>query len=170
MRFVDAQIMKDRRTFHRGWLALLGVAGLLAACSPQEPAAASTTPSAPDGKAVFMRVCATCHQANGVGVPSVFPPLAGSSIVAGDPDRLIRIVLHGLQGPIEIDGKTFVGVMPAQGGQLDDAEIAAVLTYVRGAWGHRAAAVAPENVARIRAGTTRTTLWTWAELNAAGSP
>lgn len=157
--------MNDRRTFLGVSFVVACGAAWLSGCAPKSSEAEPAGPAV-EGKSVYLRVCATCHQVNGSGVPSVFPPLARSSVVAGDVDRLIRIVLHGLQGPIEIDGATFVGVMPAQGAQLNDAEVAAVLTYVRGAWGQRAGAVPPEAVARIRSGTTRSTMWTWAELNA----
>lgn len=118
-----------------------------------------------EGKKVYARVCFACHQPTGLGLPSVFPPLAGAEQVAGDPARLIRIVLHGLQGPIKVKGVTYTNIMPPHGPQLKDAEIADVLTYVRQEWGNKAGPVTAEAVTKIRAAEkARTTMWTWAEL------
>jgi len=142
----------------------------LTACGPGKNAAAPTqaeaaTPGdAGAGQRIYLRVCFVCHQPNGLGVPGAFPPLAGSTIVAGDPDRLIRIVLHGLQGPVEVNGTTFNNTMPAQGAVLKDFEIANALTYVRSAWGNHATPVTVEAVTHVRATVKRDTMWTWAEL------
>jgi mono/diheme cytochrome c family protein len=167
-------------------LALLAAA-LFTGCGPSEkPASTSAaTPAAPPtaprptataqpvgtpgdaqaGNAVYMRVCFACHQANGLGLPGAFPPLAGSSIVTeADTGKIIRIVLHGLQGPIEVKGVKFNSLMPAQGAQLNDKEIADALTYVRNAWGNTAAPVTVEAVAGVRAQVQRPTPWTWDEL------
>jgi len=149
--------------------AILLGAGVMAftACGPSAPSAADTpTPGdAEAGQRVYLRVCFVCHQPTGLGVPGSFPPLAGNPVVAGSPDRLIRIVLHGLQGPVEVGGKPFNGVMPAQGAALKDFEIANVLTYVRSAWGNNAPPVSIEAVTQVRAGLRRDKPWTWAELN-----
>lgn len=108
------------------------------------------------GKRVFTANCAACHQPTGLGVPGAFPPLAGSEWVqSGDwhgDNHLVRVVLHGLQGPIDVEGKAFNGVMPPWQ-QLKDEEIAAVLTYIRNEWGNSAPPVTPEHVAKIRAET-----------------
>lgn len=117
------------------------------------------------GKAVFLRACASCHQANGAGVKGVFPPLTDRAIIGGDPVRLIRIVLHGLQGPVEVEGVRYDGVMPAHGASLKDHEIANLLTYMRRTWGGDAAVITREDVAAERAGTSRKTMWSWAELD-----
>jgi mono/diheme cytochrome c family protein len=117
-----------------------------------------------DGKRVYETVCGACHQADGSGVQGLFPPLAGSSWVQGDEVRLIRVILHGLMGEIEVGGVTYSGMMPPFG-SLRDPEVAAVATYVRGAWGNEAAAVTTATVARIRAADAqRRTPWTSAEL------
>lgn len=147
----------------------------LAACSRSEPAApADAAESAADvlarqmlaGKNAFTRTCATCHQANGQGVPAVFPPLAGSPILTeADPGKIIRATLHGLQGPIEVSGHTFNSVMPAQGPLLNDADLAAALTYARNSWGNKAPAVTAEQVSVIRLTVKRDKFWTWEELN-----
>jgi mono/diheme cytochrome c family protein len=128
--------------------------------------AAGTPGDAEAGKAVYMRVCFACHQPTGLGLPGAFPPLAGSSIVTeADPGKIIRIVLHGLQGPIEVKGVKYNSMMPPHGPQLKDKEIADVLTYVRNTWENKATAVTVEAVAEVRAkDAARTTPWTWAEL------
>lgn len=121
------------------------------------------------GQQTYMMVCFACHQPTGLGLPPLFPPLAGSDWVdAPKPDRLIRIVLHGVTGPITISGKPFVSpapMMPPQGASLNDKQIADVLTYVRNSWGHKASAVTPEEVKAIRdAEKAKAGMWTEAEL------
>ena len=119
----------------------------------------------PDGKVVYSTTCAACHQATGEGVEGTYPPLAGSEIVNGDENKVIRIVLNGLTGPVEVAGETYSGMMPPWGGVLKDPEIAAVLTYVRSTWGNKGAPITTAKVAAIRAATaSRTTPWTAAEL------
>ena len=97
--------------------------------------------AAPDGRQLFTTKCQACHQANGQGLPGVFPPLAGSSWVKDVPDVPIQILLHGLNGSIEVAGATYSGSMPAFGEQMSDAELAAVLSFIRGEWGNAAPAV-----------------------------
>src|SRR5690606_12778887 len=104
-----------------------------------------------DGAAVFAARCAACHQANGQGLPGVFPPLAGSEWVTGDATRLAKILLHGVQGPITVKGVTYSGAMPGFKDQLDDAAIAAVASYARSQWGNGAAPVDADTVAAARA-------------------
>jgi len=143
--------------------------------SPAKPAAttgAATTAAAakeqlPDGKQVFSTTCAACHQASGEGVPGVYPPLAGSEWVTGDEAKVVRILLHGVTGPIEVAGETFNSMMPPWGATLKDADIAAVLTYARSTWGNKGTPITAAKVASIRAATaSRTTPWTAAELAA----
>jgi len=127
--------------------------------------AAAVPAAAVSGQAVFESRCAACHQANGQGLPGAFPPLAGSEYVLGEEERVVRIVLHGLQGAVTVKGQTFNGAMPAWADVMSDAEIAAVLTYIRSSWGNSAEAIAVEKVAQARAATAgRTTPWTAAEL------
>jgi mono/diheme cytochrome c family protein len=126
-----------------------------------EPPTAATV----NGQAVFESRCAACHQASGQGLPGAFPPLAGSEYVLGEEDPVVRIVLHGLQGPVTVKGQTYNGAMPAWANVLSDAEIAAVLTYIRSAWGNAAEAIDAERVAQQRSATTgRTAPWTAGEL------
>lgn len=88
--------------------------------------------AAVDGKALFAAQCAACHQATGKGLPGVFPPLDGSEWVHGEPRILANILLHGIDGEIEVEGQKFKGQMPAFA-QLSDAELAGVASYIRGA-------------------------------------
>jgi putative membrane-bound dehydrogenase-like protein len=107
------------------------------------------------GREGFVTHCAPCHQTDGSGMARLGAPLRNSKWVLGPEDPLIRIVLNGLAGDL---------LMPAMG-TLDDRQLAAILTYVRGAWGHDAAPVAPETVSRIRAGSAgRQAPWTAKEL------
>ena len=108
------------------------------------------------GRQGFRTYCAPCHQTDGSGMQRLAAPLRSSKWVLGDEEPLIRIVLHGLQGDL---------LMPPMG-TLDDRQLSAVLTYIRGAWGHRASAISPETVARIRAASQgRLAPWTTSELS-----
>jgi mono/diheme cytochrome c family protein len=121
---------------------------------------------AQDGKALYAR-CTACHQETGKGIPNAFPPLAGSSWVTGPASRAIAIVLHGVQGPLKVGTATYNGVMIAYGtGQpMTDAEVAAVVTYIRTSWGNKASAVTAAQVAQVRAATkARKGAFTEAEL------
>ncbi len=103
------------------------------------------------GKKIFLSTCATCHQANGLGVPGQYPPLAGSEWAQGPEERVIRIVLQGLNGPITVNGTDFNNVMAPLGAVLKDEQIANVLSYVRAELGNKAPEVQPETVAKVRA-------------------
>ena len=122
------------------------------------------------GKKVFTKQCALCHQATGAGVPGVYPPLFGSDWVTGSEERLAKILVNGLNGPIEVAGATYNGNMPAFGStaapvQLKNRDIAAVLTYIRQEWGNAAAPVSEERVAQMVADYgSRTAAWTAEEL------
>lgn len=121
------------------------------------------------GKRLYNQVCATCHQISGTGVPGVYPPLAASEWVTGSEERLIRILLHGLQGPIEVAGNTYNGNMPAFGAgstyNWNDERISHVLTYIRSEWGNAAAPISAEQVTAIREATAgHTAQYTAAEL------
>lgn len=94
-------------------------------------------------------VCVGCHQNNGDGMPPMYPPLRGSPWVTGRPELLALVLLHGLQGPLELDGVQFDQAMPASP-LVSDAEIAAIMTYVRHAWGNEASPVTADQVAEIR--------------------
>ena len=139
----------------------LGAAALLAA---RGPAATGAPPQQRTGQQIFAGTCAACHQAQGEGT-EVYPPLANSEYVTGPEARLVRILLHGLTGEIEIEGQMYNGLMPGWAPTLNDAEVAAVATYIRASWGNQAPPVTAATVAQLRAAyATRTTPWTLAEL------
>jgi mono/diheme cytochrome c family protein len=104
------------------------------------PVAAAGAAAAVDGKQLFGAKCVACHQASGLGVAGVFPPLAGAEWVVGDEKVLVSILLHGVQGELVVKGATYNGAMPAFG-TLADEELAAVLTYIRSDWGNQAAPI-----------------------------
>jgi mono/diheme cytochrome c family protein len=142
--------------------------GIAAAAAGQAAAAMADPVTA--GKAVYQKNCQVCHQATGRGVPGAFPPVVGSEWVTGPPERLLRIVLDGLHGPIQVAGATFDGAMPAWKDVLKDEEIAAVATYIRQWAPNQAPAVTSAAVAAVRAATgSRTTPWTAAQLQQAGA-
>ena len=108
------------------------------------------------GKALYSKegFCITCHQADGKGLPgSGFPPLSGTEWVTGSEDRLIKIILKGLMGPIVVEGKNYEGMVPMTPfeGMLNDQELAAVATYVRNSFGNKASVISPEKVKEVRA-------------------
>ncbi|MEX2205377.1 MAG: copper-containing nitrite reductase [Myxococcota bacterium] len=101
------------------------------------------------GKAVYMGTCSTCHQLEGQGLASVFPPLAKSDYLMADKQRSIHTVLGGLQGPIVVNGQTYNNVMPPLA-NFTDHEIADVLTFVRNSFGNQGDAVTDAEVAAVR--------------------
>jgi mono/diheme cytochrome c family protein len=104
------------------------------------------------GKQVYDVTCITCHQADGLGVQRMNPPLVKTKWILGDKKALANIVLKGLQGgEIEIDGDSFHNPMPPQEALLSDLQIADVLTYVRNSFGNKASAVSPADVKAARA-------------------
>ena len=106
------------------------------------------------GAEVFNREghCITCHQSDGKGLPAAqFPPIAGSEWITGSEERLIKLTLHGLQGPIKVKGTHYPGVVPMTPFKmLSDEEIAAVLTFVRNTFGNKASVITPTNVKKVR--------------------
>jgi mono/diheme cytochrome c family protein len=132
------------------------------------------------GKSLYGQTCIQCHQATGQGVPLSYPPLAGSDIVQGDPERLIRIVLDGLKDPIMLNGeqRTFPNKMPPfspgmPGGLYNwsDAKISYVLSYVRQEWGNKAGIITADDVTAVHAKIAdRKVEWTMKELPAATAP
>jgi mono/diheme cytochrome c family protein len=103
------------------------------------------------GKKIFAANCQTCHQANGLGVPGQYPPLAGSEFTTGGSRRPAMIVLKGLQGPVTVKGQKFgTAVMQPWDKTLTDQKIADVLTYERSAWGNNASPVTAEQISSLR--------------------
>lgn len=118
------------------------------------------------GKQVYSQTCIACHGMDGQGVPGAFPPIDGSPwITTKELSVPIRVVLHGLMGPIEVNGATYNSVMAPLGHTLDDNQIADVLTYVRQSWSNDASAVSAADVTKVRKATSsRTQMWTAEEL------
>jgi mono/diheme cytochrome c family protein/glucose/arabinose dehydrogenase len=145
-------------------LAALSWPGKTGASEPETPPLAEEEQARfARGRELYAQGCASCHLASGLGEPGKGPPLRGSPWVLESEDTLARILLHGLEGPLELFGERWSAEMPAL--VAGDGDLAAVMTYVRREWGHRAGPVAPAKVARIRAETsTRTRPWTVDEL------
>jgi len=121
--------------------------------APKAVAAGGPVAFEPDvakGEQLFLANCAACHQATGLGVPGAFPPLAKSPWVAGAEERLIKAILAGLAGEIEVNGQKYNGNMPNIGAGLKDAQVAHIATYVRQAWGNQAGPVMDSKVAEVR--------------------
>lgn len=140
--------------------------------APAQGAANLSSPADPQllGRRVFSQTCAACHQPGGLGIPGLFPPLAGSEWVLGSTwcgdNHLVTILLHGVQGPIDVGGKSYNNSMPAWI-NLDDKQIAAVLNHVRSEWGNSAPAISPEFVQEIRKQSAgRRNPWSQKELRA----
>jgi len=103
-----------------------------------------------EGLILYNSYCAACHQRDGRGDNNRYPPLAGSEWITGDRQRLIGVLLKGLQGEIQVSGKTYNGVMPAHGAFLDDHAIASILTYVQGRYNKVHTPIASEEVTKVR--------------------
>jgi mono/diheme cytochrome c family protein len=136
--------------------------------APADAAAAAPSPELlAEGKKQYMAICVACHQPTGAGLPSVFPPLIKNEYVSGDPTRLASMILKGVAGPMTVDGKPYNNMMPGQETVLNDAKIAAILTYVRSSFGNSFPPVTPEVVANARKQfADRKIPWTEAELKA----
>ena len=122
------------------------------------------------GKTIYGKegYCITCHQPDGKGLPAAgFPPLSQTKWVTGSQDRLIRVILKGLHGPLTVNGKKYQGQVPMTpfGGLLKDEEVAAIATYVRNSFGNKAGVVTPQKVKAVRAATkSKTGFYAPAEL------
>lgn len=104
-----------------------------------------------EGMKVYNTACVACHQGNGQGLAGQFPPLAGSEwVLTEGPNRIIRIVLHGVSGPLTVKGAEYNNAMPPWKDSLTDKQIASVLTYIRGEWGNKAGPVTEEQVKKWR--------------------
>lgn len=114
-----------------------------------KPAAKSAAAIKLPGQLIYEQNCLTCHQANGSGVPNLNPPLRGTDWVLGDKNRLINVLLKGLQGQ-EIEGDMYDNAMPAHD-FLDDTQMADVLTYIRSNFGNKAEAITADEVKAVRA-------------------
>ncbi|MEK6476503.1 cytochrome c [Catalinimonas sp. 4WD22] len=100
------------------------------------------------GQEIYSSYCVSCHMSEGQGVPGAFPPLAESDYLMADKERSIRTVMHGLEGEIVVNGKTYNNIMTPLG--LTNEEIAHVLNYVRNSWGNEGEVVTFEEVEAVR--------------------
>ncbi len=117
------------------------------------------------GKQLYLLTCGSCHQLHGRGQDGLAPSLLNSDWVLGSAERMTRIVLHGLQGPIVVKDKEWNLFMPGLAEVMDDEQLASVMTYVRREWGHMASPVEPDLVAAVRAKyADRVDMWTVEEL------
>ena len=117
--------------------------------STQQPPAANKDERMARGKLIYNTVCMACHQAEGQGIPQAFPPLAKSDYLNADTKRAISTVLHGLTGPVTVNGAVYNSVMPQLG--LNDEQVANALTYVYSQWGNNGTEVLPSTVKEVRA-------------------
>jgi mono/diheme cytochrome c family protein len=162
-------------------LFTLGALLTLAACgggdqapppdAPPPIPASTPTPGDPaaflaKGQATYQQICVSCHQADGTGMPGVYPPLDGSEWLTGDARVPIAIVLHGMMGPITVAGQTYDNMMTAWGAMLSDEDAAAVVSYVRATYGNGAGPVTAADVAAIREAEGQRGPWTADEVKA----
>ena len=121
--------------------------------SPEEKEALRLERKISSGEKIFAGRCASCHQANGLGIEGQFPPLANSEWVAADPAVITSIILKGLKGEIVVNGKTYgtSAAVNMAAVPISDREIANVSTYVRQAWGNTSAEVTEDFVSELRA-------------------
>ena len=122
------------------------------------------------GEQIYNKTCGQCHQASGLGAAGQFPPLCGSEwVLEPDPARVIRIALQGAQGPLMVKGQEWNQIMSLNATTLNisDADLAAVLSYIRNAWGNRAPIVTAAQIKAVKEDTQgRAIHWTAQELNA----
>ena len=122
------------------------------AAAESEPVPQSVEQQVELGRRLYA-TCAVCHQAEGGGLPGVYPPLKDSEWVTGDRasvEKLARIVLYGLRGEVTVRGEKYMAPMPGFGGLWKDYQIAAVLTFIRSAWGNKGGPVTAEQIAAVR--------------------
>lgn len=122
-------------------------------------ARASDTPIANEtkGAAIYRTKCSFCHQLNGTGLKRLYPPLAGSERVLGDPREVAMIVLNGMQGPIMVKGEPYDNAMPGWRNFLPPADIAEVINHVRTSWGNNASPITAAFVDSLQRATASKT-------------
>ncbi|WP_374607597.1 copper-containing nitrite reductase [Thermomonas sp.] len=139
---VDAVYIGDR--------AQPNMQAVSAAASSAKAGALSIEEQIAAGKALFTGTCSTCHQPDGKGMEGVFPPLAASDYIKADPKSVPRVILHGLVGPVKVNGKDYNSNMPPMS-QLTDDEVANISTYVLNSWGNPGGRVTKADAAAARA-------------------
>ena len=140
---------KEVDAMYLGGRAQPNLAAVTTAATAQKEGKLTQDDQVKAGQALFAGTCSTCHQPNGEGMAGVFPPLAKSSVLAANPKRIVEIMMHGLNGPVTVNGKQYNSTMPAQT-QLTDDEIANIGTYVLNSWGNPGGRITKEEVAQRR--------------------
>ncbi len=129
------------------------------------PSSSGTSGAALNGASLFVANCSSCHGAYGAGITVAFPPLNGSSVVQGDKETLIKILLDGLQGQVTVKGDQYNGMMPSFGEVLSDEEISATLIYIRSMPGNTSGGISTGEVNKVRNETSaHQQAWTANEL------
>ena len=134
----------------------------------QKPLDPETQLLAERGEQLFTAQCSGCHGADGAGITGLAPSLLGSDRIVRAPEQLIRIVLHGLSGPIDVQGEQWNNLMPGHSevAGFDDEGISGLVTWLRRSWGHNRSPISPQAVAEIRAeNQERMIPWTDEELS-----
>ena len=154
----------SQHTWNQWVVAVTWTAALLTSCTARPRAPAPPAATVSSGGELFQSYCAACHQYDGQAVGEA-PPLDNSPWVIGPADRLIKIVLHGVRGKMEVQGKTYNREMPGFGQILSDEAAAALLTFVRSRFGAPEEPISVAMVNRVRtANEGRTDYWTVGEL------
>ena len=169
-RFIDyalKQVVKSLKPQFVPVLASLTFGGNAKQAAYVKQIASATAVVEHPGKLVYDALCLNCHQPEGKGLPGIYPSIVGSDWLKGDPARIIKVLLHGLSGPIRVNGEEFKQLaplpMPPMG--LDDQQMADVLSYVRASFGNKAPGVTPAQVKAVRDATAgRSGFWTQHEL------
>ncbi|MEM7603541.1 MAG: cytochrome c, partial [Verrucomicrobiota bacterium] len=124
-----------------------------------------------EGEVHYQRVCMGCHQVHGNGQQYLAPPLVGSEWVLGSTNRLIALTMDGVEGPIEVLGKTYTApeIQPLMPGlrlnpEANDEQLAAILTYVRNAWGNASPPIETKELTKYRNSTEVRAPWPAHEL------
>lgn len=133
-------------------IVLVGGLQLLKSDKKANNAVAKETPGKMNqlGKEIYDQHCMACHQKDGSGVSAMYPPVVQNPRVLGDKQQLIKIILEGQEGQIEVNGQVYNGVM-APYDFLSNEEVASVLTYIRKNFKNDAKAISPEEVQQVRA-------------------
>ncbi len=158
----EAQVItEEERAIMRDWVE----SGAPRGVAPTYSGTQSKAERIDHGRRLFTTICAACHQPSGQGIPSRFPPLAGSDFLNGDKHRAIKVVVNGLQGEVVVNGQKFNNSMPKF--PLTDQDIASVLTYVYGSFGNSGKDVIPQEVSAVRLEKGAAPM---GELNASAAP
>ena len=149
-------------------LKFLALASLVTTAAVAAETAKPETDTMKRGQAVYSRTCIACHQPTGMGLPPVFPPLAGSEWIAKSASIAVRNITNGMMGPVTVKGVTYNSMMPPVAG-VTDKDIADVVTYVNNSFGNTGPVVTEAEVSAIKKKyADRKTPWTAAEYEKEG--